>query len=147
MNNRIVGSVILLFSVFYGLTAFTFKLTFIADPLGPSKYPILLSLFSLILSLYLIISPGNLALEYKFNVINRPISIFVISLFSYIFLLWLLGYVFATIIYMTLLGLIFGGKLFKSFITSIIFSLTIYLFFVSLLKLHLPTCYIIEILK
>jgi putative tricarboxylic transport membrane protein len=147
MNNRIVGSVILLFSVFYGLTAFTFKLTFIADPLGPSKYPILLSLFSLILSLYLIISPGNLALEYKFNVINRPISIFVISLFSYIFLLWLLGYVFATIIYMTLLGLIFGGKLFKSFITSIIFSLTIYLFFVSLLKLHLPTCYIIEMLK
>ena len=147
MNNKIMSSIILLFSVFYGLTAFSFKLTFIADSLGPSKYPIFLSMFSIILSLYLIISPGNLVLEYKFNVINRPILIFVISLFLYVFLLWLFGYVFATIVYMTFLGLIFGGKIFKSFITAIIFSFTIYLFFGSLLKLHFPSCYIIDMLK
>jgi Na+-driven multidrug efflux pump len=147
MNNRIIGCIILLFSAFYGLTAFSFKLTFIADPLGPSKYPILLSLFSLILSLYLIFAPGNLVLEYKFNVINRAILVFIVSIFSYVFLLWLLGYVFATIIYMTFLGLIFGGKLFKSFITAVVFSFIIYLFFVSLLKLHLPSCYITEMLK
>ena len=145
MNDRIIGIIILFLSICYGLTAFGFKLEFVTDPLGPSKYPILLSFFSIILCLYLIIFPGRKIDVIKWKI--RPIPIFIVSLLFYIFILWLSGFLIATILYITFLSMIAGSKFLKGFITAIIFSFTVYLFFVSLLKLHLPTSYIIDILK
>jgi putative tricarboxylic transport membrane protein len=148
MKDRVAGGIILFLSIFYGLTAFRFKLEYLVEPLGPSKYPILLSLFSIILSLYLIIFPGKLdIIKWKLTAIDRRIPIFIVSLFLYIFLLWISGYIIATFIYITFLGLIFGSTFFKSAIMAMVFSIAIYLFFVSLLKLHLPTSYIIDMLK
>lgn len=148
MKDRVAGVIILFLSIFYGLTAFRFKLESVSDPLGPSKYPILLSLFSIILSLYLLIFPSKSdIMMQKINAIDRHILTFVVSLFIYIFLLWLLGYILATIIYMIFLGLIFGGNFFKSSVMALIFTFTIYLFFVSILKLHLPTSYVVDMLK
>jgi hypothetical protein len=148
MSYRTSSIVLLLLSIFYGLTALSFQSEYITYSLGATKYPITLSSLLALLSIYLLVYPDKSDIEKRsLNKINRLALIFIGSLFLYIFLLWMFGYIIATVIYMSILGVMFGGKFYKSFITSIVFSGIVYLFFVSLLKIHLPSGYIFDMLK
>lgn len=148
MNDRANGVILLLLAICYGLMSLNYKTVYVTDYLGPSKYPLVLSILLSIFSIILIISPektGRTKLELK-N-INMAIPIFLVSLLLYIFLLYLLGYLIATIIYITFLGLFFERSIFKSFVTAVLFSFIIYMFFEHLFKIHLPASYIMDILK
>ncbi len=138
LSDRIAGVLLLIFASWYGLTARSFNVNFIADPVGPKAFPFILAVFMGLSSLYLIFKPDEGPTWPPFSVWLRIILV-VISFVAYAYMLVPLGFILATTLELASLSLIFRGPPLRSLMAALLFSLVMYALFAFGLELGLPT--------
>jgi len=137
LTDRATGVFLLLFAVWYGYQTANFKVGFMADPVGPKAFPIILAILLGLFSLYLIVKPDPNPAWPAASVWLR-IGLIMLTLIAYAYLIVPIGFVLATTFVMSALALIFRGPAVKSIIASLIFNLLLYGLFDVVLDLSLP---------
>jgi len=137
ITDRVTGVLLLVFSAWYVYMATTFKVTFMADPVGPKAFPIMLGILLGLLSFYLIFKPDPNPTWPAPDAWLR-IGLITLSFIGYAYLMVPLGFIVATTLEMFTLSLIFKGPLLKAALGALVFSLFLYGLFDYLLDLSLP---------
>lgn len=138
LTDRVTGAFLFLFAIWYGYQATHFKVTFMADPVGPKVFPIILALLMGLLSIYLIIKPDP-SPQWPATETWLRIGLITLTFIAYAYLLVPVGFVLATTFEMSALALIFRGPVVKTILASLLFSLLLYGLFDVVLDLSLPT--------
>ncbi|MEM7737029.1 MAG: tripartite tricarboxylate transporter TctB family protein [Deinococcota bacterium] len=143
-QDRIVGVLLLAFSIWYGITTRAYTVGFVDDPIGPKAFPIMLAILMGLVSIYLIVQPelGQLPSLAATTWLRMLATLGCFLLYA-LTLNWL-GFVLATALVVTLLTQIFEGPLLRSVVASLVFSLVMYGLFAGLLELSLPTGQLIQ---
>lgn len=124
-------------SGWYGFTARQFTETAMGDPLGPSAFPVTLSILLAISSAWLFIRPGEDQPAFNTTIVVRTAGV-LISLIAFALLLEFLGFVITTTLTMIALATIFDGPRKASIAAAVLFSLVAYALFGLALDLRLP---------
>lgn len=138
LNDRIIGVVLILWSVWYMYETTNFRPGLLVDPVGPRHFPVALGALMALFSIYLLVKPD------KNPTWPRPegwlrMGLVTLSFIAYAYLLVPVGFIIATTFEMFALGNIFRGPVWKSLIASVLFSIALYVLFDRLLGLSLPT--------
>jgi len=136
MTDRIVGLVLLAFSIWYGVTARTYEASF-GDPLGPAALPMMLSVPAGLLSLALILRPDPEPQWATGRPLLRQLAA-VAVLIGYAMLLDTLGFILATALGVMLLGRLLQSTWMKSALSGLVTSVVLFVAFDMLLGLPLP---------
>jgi putative tricarboxylic transport membrane protein len=136
-SDRTAGVLLLLIALAYLSEARSFETGFIADPIGPKAFPFVLGTGLLVLSMVLTVRPGpgtswpSRRLWWRWVVV-------IAGLLIYASVLNPLGWVVSTTLLLVALSLLFGGRLSRSLVFALVFSVTSYVVFRWLLALGLP---------
>jgi putative tricarboxylic transport membrane protein len=136
-SDRIAGVFLFLVAFLYLLEARSFEVGFIADPIGPKAFPLVLGVSLAGLSIGLTVRPGretswpSRGLWWRWGVVMA-------ALLTYAGILDPLGFVLSTTLLLVVLSLLFGGRLSRGLIFALVFSAATYLVFRWLFSLSLP---------
>jgi len=138
-SDRIAGVLLLLLSAGYGLEAIRLQADtgYMADPLGPRAFPLLLATALAIFSLYLIFKPDPDPNWPPKRVLLAQLSMLV-SFVVYSYALAPLGFLLATTLEMTWLSRLFGADWRSGFLGGLGLALSLYVIFVFGLGIPLP---------
>ncbi len=138
-SDRITGVLLLLLSAGYGLEALRLQADagYLADPLGPRAFPLLLAVSLGILSLYLILRPDPDPHWPPPHVLGGQLAMLV-SFVVYSYALAPLGFLLATTLEMTFLSRLFGASWRTGFLGGLGLAVTLYVIFVFGLGIPLP---------
>ena len=138
LTDRVTGVFLLLFAIWYGYRTTLFKVTFMADPVGPRAFPAILAVLMALLSLYLIVKPDPNPV-WPAPITWLRIGLIILIFIAYAYLLVPIGFVLSTTFVMSALAIMFRGPWLKSIAASLIFSALLYGLFAVVLDLSLPT--------
>ncbi len=137
MTDRMTGGLMLVLSVVYAYQATHFNVGFMADPIGPKAFPLIIAAFMFLVSLYLVFRPDP---EPEWPVrrvwINKGLVL--VSFVLYAYALVPLGFLLSTTLQVTFLAFMFKGKIWKGLAAAVVASLILYSIFVYLLGIPLP---------
>ena len=128
---------LLLVALLYLFEARSFETGFIADPIGPKAFPILLGVILVGLSIGLTVRPGS-EVSWPSQSLWWRWVVVIAALLTYAAILNLFGFVIATILLLVTLSQLFGGRFSRSLIFGLVFSVVVYLVFRWFLALGLP---------
>ena len=137
VGDRVAAAGLLVLAALIVLEARTFTVGFLADPLGPRAVPYLVAGFLAASGLLICIKPGPDPVWPPMSVWRR-VSMSVTALGVYALLIDPLGFMLATVSVVSVLSLIFGGRLKQSLTSALVFTGALYLLFVYLLGIPLP---------
>lgn len=136
-SDRIAGVFLLLVALVYLLEARSFETGFIADPVGPKAFPVVLGVILVGLSIGLTVRPGSETSWPSQSLWWRWV-VMMAALLTYAAILNLLGFVISTTLLLVTLSRLFGGRFSRSLIFGLAFSVAVYLVFRWFLALGLP---------
>ncbi len=136
-GDRIAAVGLLVLAALVVLEARTFTVGFLADPLGPRAAPYLVAGFLAASGMSIYVRPGPNPAWPPAAVWCR-LSMSVAALGVYAVLIDPIGFMPATVAVVSVLSLIFGGRLKHSLAAAVLFSGALYLLFVYLLGIPLP---------
>lgn len=136
-SDRIAGFLLLVVACLYWYEAMEFESGFIADPIGPKAFPYLLGTVLSILSLWLIVTPGENP-GWPSGRFWGQWGIVVAGLLLYAVALTRLGFIFSTCFLSTLVAVLFGARFGKAVALALVSSIAAYFLFNQLLGLPLP---------
>jgi len=134
--DRVLGVLLMLLAVGYGLGALGLEAEYLADPLGPRAFPLLLAAVLFGLSLLLVFFPGPG--PWPGFLAWRQQALAVVSFVLYAYALVPLGFVLASSFEIGLLARILGASWIKGLSAGLVFALVLYLLFVFGLGIPLP---------
>lgn len=136
MNDRILGIITLLLSLFYIYATTIIQISFISDVVGPKKFPYIISFFLFISSIWLIVFPKH---KPDWPSVSKIIEVFVTAavFLVYASILSYLGFVTSTILLSTYISWRMGASLLTSLIYGILISVIIFILFNYVLGLSL----------
>jgi len=134
--DRVVGALLLLLAAGYGLEALGLEAEYLADPLGPKAFPLLLAAVLFGLSFLLILFPGPG--PWPGFLAWRQQALAVVSFVLYAYALAPLGFVLASGLEIGFLARILGTSWIKGLFAGFVFALGLYLLFVFGLGIPLP---------
>lgn len=137
MSDRIAGSLILLFAIWYGFEASRLKLGFLSGGLTPRQWPYALAVAMAILAIVIIIRVDP---EPEWPPLSAILNIFgvAISFVIYAYFLVIIGFLAATTVETTFLSQRFGAKPLQAVYVGVGASLLLYVIFVFGLGIPLP---------
>ncbi|RDI95178.1 tripartite tricarboxylate transporter TctB family protein [Meiothermus sp. QL-1] len=138
MTDRIVGSLLLLLALGYGLEASRMQVSFFTDPLGPRPFPYIIALLLGLSALGLLLRPDPEP-TWPPKRFWAVLGLVLLSLGAYAYSVVPLGFVVATTLEMTLLAWLFGASVPRGFLAALVFSLVLYLLFTEGLGVGLPS--------
>ncbi|WP_293174433.1 tripartite tricarboxylate transporter TctB family protein [Oceanithermus sp.] len=138
-SDRIVGVLLLLLSIGYGLEALRLQADtgYLADPLGPRAFPLLLAAGLAVLSLYLISRPDLDPAWPPPRVLRGQLAMLV-SFVVYSYALAPLGFLLATTLEMAFLSRLFGASWRTGLQGGLGLAVVLYVIFVFGLGIPLP---------
>lgn len=136
MTDRIVGLVFLTLSIWYGVTAGSYKASF-GDPLGPAAFPMMVAVPAALMSLIMILRPGANPVWATGRPMARQAATLAVLL-GYALLLERLGFPLATMLGVTLLARLIGTGWQQAISAGVVIALLLYVSFDRLLGLPLP---------
>ncbi len=136
-SDRITGVLLLLLSLGYGFEALRLEADFLADPLGPRAFPLLLAAALGLFSLYLIFKPDPDPHWPPTRVLLGQLAMLV-SFVVYSYALAPLGFLLATTLEMAVLSRLFGADWRRGFLGGAGLALGLYVLFVFGLGIPLP---------
>ncbi|MDX1654247.1 MAG: tripartite tricarboxylate transporter TctB family protein [Candidatus Competibacteraceae bacterium] len=137
LSDRIVGVLLLVLAIGYGLATGSFTSGFFSDSLGPAAFPRLLAILLGIASLYLILRPDPDADWPRGRALIH--QLFTVGvLVAYAFLLELLGFLPTTFIALMVIALQLGRPLGAAALMGALGALGLFILFDLLLGLNLP---------
>ncbi len=134
--DRYLGLFLLLLAVGYGLGALGLEAEYLADPLGPRAFPLLLAGVLGVLGLWLLLFPGSDPAP-RFPA-WRPQALAVGSFVLYAYALVPLGFVLATTLEVGFLARLLGAGWSRGLFAGFAFAASLYLIFVFGLGIPLP---------
>lgn len=137
MSDRIVGVLLFLLAVGYGLQARGFESGFVSDPLGPSAFPLLLAVLLAPSSIYLIVRPDRGADWPRGRALLHQVFT-VAVLIGYAFVLVPVGFIPATFIALTVIAVQLGTRYLPAAAMGAVASVGLYALFDLALGLPLP---------
>ena len=136
-SDRIAGGLLLLLSVGYGLKATRLQADFLADPLGPRAFPLLLAVSLGVFSLYLIVRPDPDPAWPPAHVLGGQLGM-LLSFVVYSYALAPLGFLLATTLEMAWLSRLFGAGWRTGLLGGLGLAAALYVIFVFGLGIPLP---------
>ncbi len=136
-SDRIFGVIWLAIAIAMGLLATQFHAPFSYEPIGPAKYPMLLSILMGLCGIWFIVRPGPEP-EWPDAKLWRKVIVMFAVLLAYAWLFQLLGFMLATALLTVALGRLYGGRWLQSVIGGALLGPGLYLFFDRLLDVTLP---------
>ncbi|XOB98567.1 tripartite tricarboxylate transporter TctB family protein [Deinococcota bacterium DY0809b] len=136
-SDRIAGVLLLLLSVGYGLEATRLQADFLADPLGPRAFPLLLAVSLGAFSLYLIVRPDPDPAWPPAHVLGGQLGM-LLSFVVYSYALAPLGFLLATTLVMAWLSRLFGASWRTGLLGGLGLAAALYVIFVFGLGIPLP---------
>jgi len=136
-SDRIFGVIWVLVAIGMGALASTYKAPFSYEPIGPSKYPILLSVLNALCGVWLIVRPGPEP-HWPEWALWRKILVMFATLLAYAYLFEPLGFMLATALLTVALGVLYGGTWKQCAIGGAVMGPGLYLLFDKLLDVALP---------
>jgi len=136
MNDRILGIVTLLLSIFYIYATSIIEISFISDVVGPKKFPYIISFFLFISSIWLIAFPKHKA---DWPHLSKIIEVFVTAAIFLVYanILSYVGFVISTIFLSAYISWRMGANLMTSLIYGTFVSVVIFILFNYVLGLSL----------
>ena len=132
MRGRIVGVVLVIASTAYLLEARGFVAGFIADPIGPRAFPVLIGALLLISCLALLRAPSALPpWSWRHTGLMALLA-------GYVLVLNGAGFIITTTLLTSCLVALFGGPFRRGVVLSFLLSVSIFLLFVHVLAIPLP---------
>lgn len=135
-TDRVTGCALFLAACLYLFEARSFVTGFIADPIGPRAFPYVLGTILAGLAVWLAFRP-EAGPSWPSRALWRPIAV-VGALASYAALLVPLGFIISTSGLLVIVSTLFGGRISKSVLFALAFSIITYALFRQLLALGLP---------
>lgn len=136
-SDRIFGVIWLAVAIAMGVLATGFHAPFSYEPIGPAKYPMLLSVLMGLCGIWFIVRPGPEPEWPDARLWGKVIVMFAVLL-GYAWLFQLLGFMLATALLTVALGRLYGGRWLQSVIGGALLGPGLYLFFDRLLDVTLP---------
>ncbi len=136
-TDRIAGALLLLVSAGYGLEASRLQADFLADPLGPRAFPLLLAVSLAVFSLYLLARPDPDPAWPPPHVLRGQLGMLV-SFVVYSYALAPLGFLLATTLEMAWLSRLFGASWRTGLLGGLGLAAALYVIFVFGLGIPLP---------
>ncbi|MDF1525009.1 MAG: tripartite tricarboxylate transporter TctB family protein [bacterium] len=137
MTDRLTGGLLLVLSLGYAYQAKSFDVGFMADPIGPKAFPLIIAAFMFLISLYLIFKPDPEP-EWPVQRVWVNKGLVLLSFVLYAYALVPLGFLLSTTLQVTFLAFMFKGKIWKGLAAAVAASLILYSIFVFLLGIPLP---------
>lgn len=137
MSDRIVGVLLFMLAVGYGLQAGTFETMIITDPLGPSAFPELLAILLGLSSIYLIVRPAPGA-QWPRGLALLHLVLTVIVLLIYAYVLVPVGFIPATFVALAVLAVQLGTRIVPATLMGLLASVGLFATFDMFLGLPLP---------
>ena len=137
MSDRIVGVLLFVLAVGYGLEAGTFETMIITDPLGPSVFPQLLAILLGLSSIYLIVRPDPGA-QWPRGLALLHLLLTVVVLVIYAFVMVPVGFIPATFVALAVLAVQLGTRLLPAVLMGLLASVGLFATFDLFLGLPLP---------
>ncbi len=139
MSDRIFAGLMLLFALYYGFEAYTLKVPFAYDPLGPRAFPIFLAILLAVFALLVLFSSQLQQVDWPRDRLLLKSVLMVATLVGYGLTLFGSGFIISTALMIALLGRLFEATWVQSGVAGITFSLLFYALFGWLLQIPLPS--------
>lgn len=141
MVDRIFSGLLLLVSLAMLVMAWGYNAPIAYDPIGPRPYPVMILILLAILVAIIAFRPAKFAENIDLG-LNKPIIknlVFcTIAMILYAVLFEVLGYILATTLMAWAVGVLFGGKVHKALIASLVMAVGTYFLFNGPLEVTLP---------
>ena len=138
-SDKICGIITIVFSVFYGFTAYQLPRGVTLETLGPRAFPISVAIVFAIVGIFLLCLKKQ-SVATKFPRLLGWVNIVKVLIITsmYAFFIDKLGFLLSTAFFASFLSYVFGSRLYTSLFTGIGISLTLYILFDILLEIPLP---------
>lgn len=142
MVDRIFSGLLLLVSLAMLVMAWGYTAPISYDPIGPRPYPMMILSFLAVLVAIIAFRPAKFAEKIDLG-LNKPIIknlvICTAAMTLYAVLFEMLGYIVATTLMAWVVGILFGGKVHKALIASVVMAVSSYYLFNGPLEVSLPS--------
>jgi len=136
-SDRIFGVIGLAVAIAMGVLATDFQSAFAYEPIGPSKYPMLLAVLLALCSIWLTVRAGPEA-QWPDAALWRKIVIMFAALIVYALAFEPLGFVLSTTLLTVALGRLFGGTWKQCIVGGVLLGIGLFVLFDKLLDVALP---------
>ena len=136
-SGRIAGAACVLLAITCAIEAASFRVRFLTDPVGPRMMPWLAASLIGAGGLLLLLKPGP-ATEWPQATMLRRIAVAFAAFLAYAVLIQTLGFILTTTLLITLLALLFDGRLLPALIAAAALTTLLWLTFVDGLGVPLP---------
>lgn len=141
MVDRIFAGLMFVASVLFLYMAWGYTAPIAYDPIGPRPFPVMLLALLALGTLVLVVRPAKFSEKIDLGLstpVVKNLVLCVISMLLYALFFETLGFVVATALMATAVGLLFGGKLLHTVIASVALAVLGFLLFDKALDVSLP---------
>lgn len=139
MADRITGVVLLVFTAWYGVTAWGIQRGFFSDPLGSRPFPLAVAILLVPLALYLVVRPSQAPVVWPVRNLWPALGITLGAFILYSMMMEPFGFIVSNVVVFFILSLVFRATPVKGLVAAVVATLALYVLFGWLLELYLPT--------
>ena len=139
MADRITGVVLLVFTAWYGVTAWGIQRAFFSDPLGSRPFPLAVAILLAPLALYLVVRPSQVPVVWPVRNLWPALGITLGAFILFSLMMEPFGFIVSNVVVFFILSLVFRATPVKGLVAAVVATLALYVLFGWLLELYLPT--------
>lgn len=139
--DRVLGIALIGLAAFIAVQAVQLEMPFSYEPVGPKAFPLGLSILLTLLSLVMILRPGDNG-SWPHKALALRLLLVLVLLLVYAVLFTQLGFIVSSLLVVTALARLFDAPWGKALITGIVMSIVGYFLFTAALGISLPSGYL-----
>lgn len=139
--DRVLGIALIGLAAFIAVQAVQLEMPFSYEPVGPKAFPLGLSILLTLLSLVMILRPGDNG-SWPHKALALRLLLVLVLLLVYAVLFRQLGFIVSSLLVVTALARLFDATWGKALITGVVMSIVGYFLFTAALGISLPSGYL-----
>lgn len=139
--DRVLGIGLIGLAAFIAVQALQLEIPFSYEPVGPKAFPLGLSILLTLLSLAMILRPGDNG-SWPHKALALRLLLVLVLLLVYAVLFRQLGFIVSSLLVVTALARLFDATWGKALITGVVMSIVGYFLFTAALGISLPSGYL-----
>ncbi|MEG3079362.1 tripartite tricarboxylate transporter TctB family protein [Halomonas sp. 5021] len=139
--DRVLGIALIGLAAFIAVQAIQLEMPFSYEPVGPKAFPLGLSILLTLLSLVMILRPGDNG-SWPHKALALRLLLVLVLLLVYAVLFRQLGFIVSSLLVVTALARLFDATWGKALITGVVMSIVGYFLFTAALGISLPSGYL-----